>query len=43
MRVVAFEREGSQPGLGLRVGDELVDLTALGLPATLAEWLRQGA
>ena len=43
MRVVAFEREGGQPGLGLRVGDELVDLTALGLPSTLAEWLRQGA
>jgi 2-keto-4-pentenoate hydratase/2-oxohepta-3-ene-1,7-dioic acid hydratase in catechol pathway len=43
MRLVAFERGGGQPGLGLRVGDEIVDLTALGLPATLPEWLHHGA
>ena len=42
MRIVAFERDGAQPGIGLRVGEEIVDLTALGLPSTLAEWLRQG-
>ena len=32
MRFVAFKRDGGQPGLGLRVDQELVDLTALGLP-----------
>jgi len=42
MRFVAFKREGGSPGLGLRVDRELVDLTALGLPATLTGLLRQG-
>jgi 2-keto-4-pentenoate hydratase/2-oxohepta-3-ene-1,7-dioic acid hydratase in catechol pathway len=42
MRIVAFERDGAQPGIGLRVGEEIVDLTALGLPSTVTEWLRQG-
>jgi 2-keto-4-pentenoate hydratase/2-oxohepta-3-ene-1,7-dioic acid hydratase in catechol pathway len=43
MRFVAFKRDGGQPGLGLRVDQELVDLTALGLPSTLKELLQQGA
>jgi len=42
MRIVAFKRDGGHPALGLRIDDELVDLTALGLPATLRELL-QGA
>ena len=43
MRFVAFKRDGGQPALGLRVDQELVDLTALGLPSTLKELLQQGA
>lgn len=43
MRLVAFKGEGNAPALGLRIGDEVVDLTLLGLPATLAELLQQGA
>jgi 2-keto-4-pentenoate hydratase/2-oxohepta-3-ene-1,7-dioic acid hydratase in catechol pathway len=43
MRLVAFKRDGGHPGLGLRVDQELVDLTALGLPASLKELLLQGA
>jgi len=43
MRFVAFKREGGAPGLGLRIEQELVDLTALGLPATLRELLGLGA
>ena len=42
MRFVAFKNDNGQPALGARVGDELVDLTALGLPSSLDELLRQG-
>ena len=43
MRLVAFRNERGTPALGLRVGDdELVDLTALGLPASLDDLLRLG-
>lgn len=42
MRFIAFINDRGQPALGARLGDELVDLTALGLPATLDELLRQG-
>jgi 2-keto-4-pentenoate hydratase/2-oxohepta-3-ene-1,7-dioic acid hydratase in catechol pathway len=35
MRFVAFKRDDGSPALGLRFDQELVDLTALGLPATL--------
>ena len=41
MRFIAF-KHASGPRLGLRVGEELVDLTALGLPATLDQLLQQG-
>jgi 2-keto-4-pentenoate hydratase/2-oxohepta-3-ene-1,7-dioic acid hydratase in catechol pathway len=41
MRFVTFASEG-KPALGLRVGDEIVDLTAEGLPATLSALLAQG-
>src|ERR1700736_2832632 len=40
MRFVAFKQDDGSPGLGLRIEQELVDLTALGLPATLKELLR---
>jgi 2-keto-4-pentenoate hydratase/2-oxohepta-3-ene-1,7-dioic acid hydratase in catechol pathway len=40
MRFVAFRRDDGSPGLGLRIDQELVDLTALGLPATLKELLQ---
>ena len=43
MRLVAFKRDGGHPGLGHRIDDEIVDLTALGFPATLSGLLRQGA
>ncbi|MEJ8848625.1 fumarylacetoacetate hydrolase family protein [Variovorax rhizosphaerae] len=42
MRFIAFTNDHGQPALGARIGDELVDLTALGLPASLDELLRQG-
>lgn len=42
MRLVAFQRNG-RPALGLRLDQEVVDLTAEGLPATLDELLRGGA
>ena len=42
MRFIAFINDRGQPALGVRLGDELVDLTAAGLPATLDELLRQG-
>jgi 2-keto-4-pentenoate hydratase/2-oxohepta-3-ene-1,7-dioic acid hydratase in catechol pathway len=42
MRLVAFKRNDGAPALGARIGDELVDLTALGLPATLRALLEQG-
>ena len=42
MRFIAFKNRAGKPALGARLGDELVDLTALGLPATLDELLREG-
>ena len=39
MRLVAFRSNG-RPALGLRLGDEIVNLTDEGLPATLDEVLR---
>lgn len=43
MRFIAFLDDRQQPALGLRVdADHLVNLTALGLPATLDELLHQG-
>ena len=42
MRLIAFKNPAGQSALGARVSDDLVDLTALGLPATLDELLRQG-
>ena len=37
MRFISFRSAKGGPALGARVGDELVDLTAMGLPATLDE------
>ena len=42
MRFISFLDENGQAALGTRQGQELVNLTALGLPATLDELLRQG-
>jgi 2-keto-4-pentenoate hydratase/2-oxohepta-3-ene-1,7-dioic acid hydratase in catechol pathway len=42
MRLIAFSRPDGKPALGARVGQEVVDLTALGLPATLDELLVRG-
>jgi 2-keto-4-pentenoate hydratase/2-oxohepta-3-ene-1,7-dioic acid hydratase in catechol pathway len=42
MRFVAFLGDGGTPAVGLRVGDEVVDLTAQGLPASLRALLVQG-
>lgn len=42
MRLIAFSRPDGQPALGARLGQEVVDLTALGLPATLDELLLHG-
>jgi acylpyruvate hydrolase len=42
MRFIAFQNHAGQAALGARIEDDLVDLTALGLPATLDELLRQG-
>ncbi len=41
MRLLAFQSSG-KPALGLRLGDEVVNLSAEGLPATLDELLRAG-
>lgn len=41
MRLIAFRHNG-QPALGMRIGQEVVNLTAEGLPATLDELLRAG-
>jgi len=41
MRLAAFLRNG-KPALGARIDQEIVDLTAAGLPATLDELLRAG-
>ena len=42
MRFISFLDDTGQAALGARQGQELVNLTALGLPATLDELLRQG-
>lgn len=43
MRLIAFLNDAGQPSLGARTGiDQMIDLTAIGLPATLDELLRQG-
>lgn len=42
MRFIAFVNDQGQHALGVRVGQELIDLTALGLPATLDALLHQG-
>ena len=42
MRFISFLDDKGQAALGARQGQELVNLTALGLPATLDELLRQG-
>ncbi len=43
MRFTAFINPQGQPALGVATSaDELIDVTALGLPATLDELLRQG-
>ena len=43
MRFIAFINPQGQPALGVATSaDELIDVTALGLPATLDELLRQG-
>lgn len=42
MRVVSYLNRQSQPVLGMRVGDEVVDLTALGLPRHLEDLLAMG-
>ena len=42
MRLIAFKNEQGRAALGARIGSELIDLSALGLPATLDELLRQG-
>ncbi|RKE38594.1 2-keto-4-pentenoate hydratase/2-oxohepta-3-ene-1,7-dioic acid hydratase in catechol pathway [Paraburkholderia sp. BL23I1N1] len=42
MRFIAFRNDQGQPALGLREGDTLVDLTALGGPQSLDILLRQG-
>ena len=41
MRLIAFSHNG-KPALGMRIGQELVNLTAEGQPATLDELLRGG-
>lgn len=42
MRLIAFRNDAGQAAIGARVGQELVDLTAMGLPATIDELLRRG-
>jgi acylpyruvate hydrolase len=42
MRLIAFLNHKGQPALGARIDKEVVDLSALGLPSTLDELLRQG-
>jgi 2-keto-4-pentenoate hydratase/2-oxohepta-3-ene-1,7-dioic acid hydratase in catechol pathway len=41
MRLVSY-LNGSSPALAIRIEQELVNLTALGLPASLEEWLSLG-
>jgi len=40
MRLLAFRQDDGSSGLGLRMGEELIDLATLGLPATLKELLQ---
>ncbi|GAA0501605.1 fumarylacetoacetate hydrolase family protein [Pigmentiphaga daeguensis] len=40
MRLIAFKNQAGAPALGARIGNDVVDLTARGLPATLDELLR---
>jgi len=40
MRLIAFKNPAGAPALGARIGNDVVDLTARGLPATLDELLR---
>lgn len=42
MKFIAFLDARGQPALGVRIEQQLVDITALGLPATLDELLRMG-
>lgn len=42
MRFVSFLSKDARPAIGLRVGEDIIDLTADGLPATLEELLRLG-
>ena len=42
MRLIAFQNDRGQPALGARVDNGLIDLTAMGLPTSLDEWLSQG-
>ena len=42
MRLIAFRQDSGLPRLGLRIDQDLVDLTALGFPATLDLLLQQG-
>ena len=43
MNFIAFINAQGQPALGVAISaDDLIDITALGLPATLDELLRQG-
>ena len=42
MRLIAFKNRSGQARLGARVGEEIVDLTAAGLPDSLDALLRQG-
>jgi 2-keto-4-pentenoate hydratase/2-oxohepta-3-ene-1,7-dioic acid hydratase in catechol pathway len=42
MRFIAFQRDDG-PALGLREQEEVIDLTALGLPSTLRALLQRGA
>jgi len=42
MRFIAFEKDNGQTALGIRLGDEVVDLAQLGLPSTLDALLASG-
>jgi 2-keto-4-pentenoate hydratase/2-oxohepta-3-ene-1,7-dioic acid hydratase in catechol pathway len=42
MRLIAFTADNGKAALGVRLHDEVVDITALGFPSTLDELLRQG-
>jgi 2-keto-4-pentenoate hydratase/2-oxohepta-3-ene-1,7-dioic acid hydratase in catechol pathway len=42
MRLAAFVRADGTQAIGARTGDEMADLTAAGLPATIDELLRRG-